>query len=147
MVGIVSVILLVVFAIASVLLILVVLIQDEQGEGIGGLFAGGSGASFGPRRGNILTRFTWIVGVVFLVGAFAVAWVNRTPEAADLAGKARIEQLQSGENKDWFVESDASGTSVQSSSSGSAAGGQTTATGAGTQTEAQAPTGSETKGQ
>ena len=39
---IVSGILLVIFVISSLLLIAIVLIQDEQGEGMGGLFGGGS---------------------------------------------------------------------------------------------------------
>jgi preprotein translocase subunit SecG len=102
--GIVSIVLLVLFVIACVLLVLVVLVQDEQGEGLGGLFAS-SGTSFGPRTGNILTRFTSVLGVVFLVGAFAVAWLNRTPEIGDVAEKARLEQLRGGNQEDWWVES------------------------------------------
>jgi preprotein translocase subunit SecG len=101
--GIVSVILLVIFVVACVLLVLVVLLQDEQGEGLGGLFSGSS-ASFGPRKGNVLTRFTTILGAAFLVGAFAVAWLNRTPEAGDVVRKARLEQLKSGQQSDWWVE-------------------------------------------
>ena len=101
--GIVSVILLVLFVIACVLLVLVVLIQDEHGEGLGGLFSTG-GTSFGPRTGNILTRFTSVLGVVFLVGAFAVAWLNRTPEIGDVVRKARLEQLQGANQESWWVE-------------------------------------------
>lgn len=102
--GIVSVIVLVVFVIACVLVVLLVLVQDEQGEGLGGLFAGSS-ASFGPRKGNVLTRFTGILGAVFLVGAFAVAWMNRTPEIGDVVRRARLEQLKTGQQSDWWVES------------------------------------------
>jgi preprotein translocase subunit SecG len=109
--GIVSVILLVVFVIACVLVVLLVLVQDEQGEGLGGLFAGSS-ASFGPRKGNVLTRFTGILGTVFLVGAFAVAWMNRTPEIGDVVRRARLEQLKTGQQQsDWWVE----GGTLQSS--------------------------------
>jgi len=102
--GIVSVVVLVILVIACALLVLVVLLQDEQGEGLGGLFAG-SGASFGPRKGNVLTRFTSILGIVFMIGAFAVAWLNRSVEVGDVVRRARLEQLKTGQQSDWWVES------------------------------------------
>jgi preprotein translocase subunit SecG len=126
--GIVSVILLIVFVIACVLLVLVVLVQDEHGEGLGGIFAGSS-ASYGPRKGSVLTRFTSILGAAFLVGAFAVAWLNRTPEIGDVVRKARLEQLKSGQQADWWVQSGASQTETTTG---------TTAAGASTGTQASA---------
>ena len=102
--GIISVVLLVLFIIAAALLILIVLVQDDQGEGFSGLF-GGSSASFGPRTGNILTRFTTVLAIVFMVGAFALAWLNRTPELGDVVSKARLESLRSDEDSSWWVES------------------------------------------
>ncbi len=125
--GIVSIVLLVVFVIACVLVVLVVLVQDEQGEGLGGLFAGSS-ASFGPRKGNVLTRFTGILGTVFLVGAFAVAWMNRTPEIGDVVRRARLEQLKTGNQSDWWVESGTlkSGTQTPGDSTAPAAAAEET---------------------
>lgn len=145
--GIVSVILLIIFVIASLLLILVVLVQDEQGEGLGGIF-GGSSASFGPRRGNVLTRFTAVLGAVFVVGALAVAWVNRTPEAGDVARKARLEKLKTEQSTDWFVESTPSGDmSAGQSSAAAATGSQEATTPAATSdAAAQGATGSTTQG-
>jgi preprotein translocase subunit SecG len=102
--GFLSVVLLVIFAIASVLMILVIMLQDDQGEGIGGLFGGGSSSAFGSRSGNILTRFTTILGAIFIVGAFALAWLNRTPESTDIVEKARLEQIQQSEQSNWWVE-------------------------------------------
>jgi len=116
--GLVSIVLLVIFVIGCVLLVLVILLQDEHGEGLGGLLAGSS-ASFGPRTGNVLTRFTSILAVVFLVGAFAVAWLNRTPEVGDVVRKARLEELKTGSQSDWWVQS--STTSGSSAGSGAAA--------------------------
>ncbi|MBN2565847.1 MAG: preprotein translocase subunit SecG [Candidatus Eisenbacteria bacterium] len=102
--GVISVVLLVLFVIASMLLVLVVLVQDDQGEGFGGLF-GGSAASFGARTGNILTKFPTVLAVAFLVGAFALAWLNRTPELGDVVNRARLESLRSGEeDENWWVE-------------------------------------------
>ena len=102
--GLISIVLLVIFALAALLMILVIMLQDDQGEGIGGLFGGGSASAFGPRSGNILTRFTSILGAIFIVGAFALAWLNRTPESSDILEKARLEQMQEAEDTDWWVE-------------------------------------------
>jgi preprotein translocase subunit SecG len=102
--GLISIILLVIFATGALLMILVIMLQDEQGEGLGGLFGGGSSTAFGSRSGNILTRFTSILGAVFIVGAFALAWLNRTPESSDLLEKARLEQMQKAEDSNWWVE-------------------------------------------
>ena len=103
--GLLSIVLLVIFALASVLMILVIMLQDDQGEGIGGLFGGGSSSVLGSRSGNILTRFTTVLGAIFIVGAFALAWLNRTPESTDIIQKARLEQMQqSEESNNWWVE-------------------------------------------
>ena len=102
--GFLSILLLVIFAIAALLMILVIMLQDDQGEGIGGLFGGGSSSAFGSRSGNILTRFTSILGAIFIVGAFALAWLNRTPESADIVEKARLERMKAAEDSNWWVE-------------------------------------------
>ena len=102
--GMLSIVLLVIFAIAALLMILVIMLQDDQGEGIGGLFGGGSSSAFGSRSGNILTRFTSILGAIFIVGAFALAWLNRTPESSDIVERARLEQIQAAEESNWWVE-------------------------------------------
>ena len=86
--GLIAIVLLVILVISAVLLVLVVLVQDDQGEGIGGIFGGGSNTAFGSRSGNVLTRFTAILAAVFLVCFFGLAWVNRTPEAGNVIGKA-----------------------------------------------------------
>ena len=101
--GLIGVLLLVVFSISSLLLIVIVLIQDEQGEGIGGLFGGGSSTAFGSRSGNILTKFTSILAAIFLVCSFALAWINRTPETGDLLGAARRGAGQEQSIDEWWV--------------------------------------------
>ncbi len=102
--GLVSILILIIFVLSALILILVVLIQDDQGEGLGGLFGGGSSSAFGPRTGNVLTRFTSVVAAIFLVTAFGIAWLNRTPEAGDILQKARVEKLKETEENDWWVE-------------------------------------------
>ena len=101
--SIISILLLVVCVTSAVLLIVIVLLQDEEGEGFGGLFGGGSSTTFGSRSGNILTKFTSIIAVVFMFGTFSLAWVNRTPETGNIIRRARIESLQESE-EDWWVQ-------------------------------------------
>ena len=74
--SIISIILVVIFATSALITILIILIQDDQGEGIGGMFGGGSSTPFGSRSGNVLTRFTGIVATVFICAALALAWVS-----------------------------------------------------------------------
>jgi preprotein translocase subunit SecG len=85
---------LIIFAISAVLLVLVIMVQDEQGEGVGGIFGGGSSTAFGSRSGNILTRITAILAGVFLVSALILTYINRTPSETTLETKARLKQLQ-----------------------------------------------------
>ena len=108
--GFLSVFLLVIFVIASLLLIGVVLIQDDQGEGLGGLFGGGA-TSFGSRSGNILTRFTSILAATFLICAFVLAWLNKTPEAGDVLGAARRGAAEESTVDEWWVIDDESDSS------------------------------------
>jgi preprotein translocase subunit SecG len=102
--GLISIILLVMFVIVSLLMMLVVLIQDDQGEGIAGMFGGAGTTPLGSRSGNVLTRFTSILGALFLFGAFALAWLNRTTESSNLEARARAEQLRQSQSTEWWVE-------------------------------------------
>jgi len=102
--GLISVILLVLFVIVSLILMLVVLAQDDQGEGIAGMFGGAGTTPLGSRSGNVLTRFTSVLGALFLFGAFALAWMNRTPESSNLEARARAEQLRRSQSSEWWVE-------------------------------------------
>jgi preprotein translocase subunit SecG len=99
-----GIILLVLFVLSAILLIVLVLLQDDQGEGLGGLFGGGSSAAFGSRSGNVLTRFTSILGAIFLTCSFGLAWVNKTPESGDVLGVARRERLKDAEEFTWWEE-------------------------------------------
>jgi preprotein translocase subunit SecG len=111
--GFLGILVLVILAISAVLLILVVLVQDEEGEGIGGLFSGGSSTPFGSRSGNILTRFTAILAVIFLSCVFILAWLNRSPSEGNVIGKARQEALETSESSTWWVELDKTNSGAQ----------------------------------
>ena len=101
--AIVSILILVVFVVSALLLMAVVLIQDDQGGGIGAMFGGGAGTPFGARTGNVMTRLTSILAVIFLAAAFTLAWMNRTPDAGNVIGRARAERMRSMERTDWWV--------------------------------------------
>jgi preprotein translocase subunit SecG len=76
--AILSTVLLVLFIVNAILLILLVLVQNEEGDSLGGIFAGGSSSAFGSRSGNVLTKTTSILGTLFLVISLSLALVNRT---------------------------------------------------------------------
>ncbi|HUX21214.1 MAG TPA: preprotein translocase subunit SecG [Spirochaetia bacterium] len=98
--GFLGIVLVVIFVAVSILLVGVVLLQDEQGEGLGGIFGGGSATPFGSRSGNILTRFTTILGAIFLFCAFGIAWVNRSTQSGDVLAAAK--KAQASQSSEWW---------------------------------------------
>lgn len=100
--GVIGTIFLIIFAIASVLIIALVMLQDEQGEGFGGLFGGGGGATpFGATTGNVLTKATTILGILFMVSSLAVALAYKSGESDNVIGESR--RAAAG-GQDWFLE-------------------------------------------
>ena len=97
--------LLVILIATALFLVVLVLMQDEQGEGLGGIFGGGNAAPVGNRSGNILTRATSVIATIFLVSLFAYAWINRTPESASIEAAARrLEGTDEGVYQWWRAE-------------------------------------------
>jgi preprotein translocase subunit SecG len=96
-----SVVLLVLFIIVAILLVLLVLVQSEEGDSLGGLFAGGSSSVFGSRSGNMLTKASSILGVLFLVLSFGMALLNRTPSDSGVEAAGRRAGTEQ-ENPDWW---------------------------------------------
>ena len=68
--GVIGVILLVAFVIVCILVVCLVLVQSEEGAGLGGLFGGASSTAFGSRSGNVLTRTTYILVTLFFLTSF-----------------------------------------------------------------------------
>ncbi len=101
--AIIGTLLLVIFVISAILLIIIVMMQDEQGDGLGGIFGGGSGAAFGSRSGNILTKTTSILGAIFILSSLGNAWINRTPGAGDVLGVAREQAVET--TSEWWNQS------------------------------------------
>jgi len=110
--AIIGTLLLVIFVVSAILLIIIVMMQDEQGDGLGGIFGGGSGAAFGSRSGNILTKTTSILGAIFILSSLGNAWINRTTSSGDVLGVAREEVVDSS-SEWWNNSADFDGTSLE----------------------------------
>ena len=98
--GVVSVIILIVFIIVSLLLIFSVAIQDEQSEGLVGIFGGGSQTAFGSQTSSVVTKATGILAALFLVLALLVAFINKTPSQDRLLDSVTTEQVQ--QTTEWW---------------------------------------------
>ena len=95
-----AVMLLVFFVLIAFLLVGMVLIQDEQRDGLAGMFDGGSQSTFGSRAGNVLTRTTTVLGALFIIMALGLAVKFRTADTGDVAAAAR--QANSKANTEWW---------------------------------------------
>ncbi|MCL2210453.1 MAG: preprotein translocase subunit SecG [Treponema sp.] len=101
--GILSIVLLVFFVINAIFLVLLVLIQNDEGGGLGGMFGGGSNTAFGSRSGNVLTRATTVLGALFLIISFGLALLSRTPGGAGIEEEAR-RLVTEGSSTQWIDE-------------------------------------------
>ncbi len=94
--GVIGIVLLVFFIIVALLLVMLVLVQDEEGDSLGGIFAGGSSSAFGSRSGNILTKATSVLGVLFLVLSLGLALVNRSDTGTGVEAAGRQISTEAG---------------------------------------------------
>lgn len=81
------------FLLASVLLILVVLIQRPQGGGLSGAFGAGAGSgqtAFGAKTGDALTWATVAMFVIWLLIAVTLVFWSRPQAAAPLGTNAGL---------------------------------------------------------
>lgn len=100
--GVLTTVLLVVFGISAVLLVIMILLQDEQSEGLGGIFGGGASNQVGNRKGNILTKTTTFLGTIFIVVAFATAWINHNTNDASGIEKAALAKQGASAGVEWW---------------------------------------------
>jgi len=97
--GILAILLLIFFVLVAFLLVGMVLIQDEQGDGLAGMFGGGSTSTFGSRSGNVLTKTTTVLGALFIVVALGLSVLFKTPDTGDVAAAAR---QQGAKTSEWW---------------------------------------------
>ncbi|HWR11579.1 MAG TPA: preprotein translocase subunit SecG [Rectinemataceae bacterium] len=98
--GFFAVLLLVLFVLVCALLIFLVIIQDEDSDSLGGIFAGGSASAFGSRSSNVVIKITYVLGALFFVTAFSMAIINKssTGNVEALATK----QAEQTTNTEWW---------------------------------------------
>lgn len=77
----------VVWAIAGILLILIILVQKGKGGGLGSAFGGGSSSLLGTKTGDFLTWFTIGLVVVFLLLSIVMAKAYRPSDLDILKAK------------------------------------------------------------
>jgi preprotein translocase subunit SecG len=74
-------ILIIVYIIVSVALIVIVLLQSGKGEGMAGVFGGGGSQTiFGARTGDVLTKSTTVLAVLFMCLSLALALLSTRSE-------------------------------------------------------------------
>lgn len=103
--GALSIVLTVLFVTVSILLIFMVAIQDEQSDGLGGVFGSAAQASFGSYTSSVVTKATAILGVAFMVLALCIALFNRAPSDASLLDLVNTDQVQ--QSQTWWADSPA----------------------------------------
>ncbi len=121
----VSIALLVFFIIVAFLIVGLVLLQNEEGDSLGGLFSGGSNSAFGSRSGNILTRATYTLITLFFVVTFFLAWLNKSPGDSGLQQDAQIQQAETA-TEWWKKDSDAENPAAESMETETPAASETT---------------------
>lgn len=101
----IGVVLLVCFVIVSLLLVLLVSIQDDGENGMGGLLGGRGTAAFGSHSASVLTKTTFVLVALFFVLSLGLALVNKAPKVAkDLMPAAVEAEAETTETTaDWWV--------------------------------------------
>ena len=95
-------ILTVLIIIASILLILVVLLQNGKGDGLASNFVAGN-QTFGVRQtADILEKITWGLVVVILVASIAATFAARTNSGNGVDITNQIENVTTGEQQPAF---------------------------------------------
>lgn len=69
-------ILMVIVIISMIGLIIIVLLQNDKTGGLGIIGGGSSQTGFGSRKADPIVRITQILGILFMVGSFLLAFMN-----------------------------------------------------------------------
>ncbi len=106
--NIVKTILLVAFVVIAVLLVLMVLVQNEESNGMGVAFGGGQTTAFGSHSASVLSKTTGVFVGLFFVIIFVLAFLNKTPADDSLQMVETATEVQgsaeSSSTTSWFEE-------------------------------------------
>ena len=86
--SILSIVLLVVFALVAVLLTFLIAIQSDGSTGLSGVFGGVSDSLFGGSANKALNKITTILAILFVVLALVCGFVNRSTTSDSLVESA-----------------------------------------------------------
>ncbi len=105
----VGIVLLVFFVIVSLLLVLLVAIQDDGESGMGGLLGGRGTAAFGSHSASVLTKATAVLVVLFFVLALGLALVNKPKHKAATIDEVKNtatseESIAENSSSAWWTE-------------------------------------------
>jgi preprotein translocase subunit SecG len=103
--GVLNVILMVIFIVVSILLVFIVAIQDEQSDGLGGVFGSAAQSSFGSHTSRVITKVSAILGAAFMILSLCIALVNKAPSEANLLDSVGSDQVQQSET--WWSDAPA----------------------------------------
>lgn len=78
--GVIGTVLLVCFVIVCLLLVLLVSVQDDGENGMGGLMGGRGTAAFGSHSASVLTKTTMVFVILFFALSVGLALVNKAPK-------------------------------------------------------------------
>lgn len=104
--GVIGTVLLVCFVIVSLLLVLLVSVQDDGENGMGGLMGGRGTTAFGSHSASVLTKTTMVFVVLFFALSIGLALVNKAPKVkGDLVPTEEIEAESATENSSQWWQS------------------------------------------
>lgn len=117
-----SVMILSLLVVVCLLVVTLVLLQTEEGDGLGGMFSGGSRSAFGSRSASVLTKTSYVMVGLFFGLTFFLALLNRAPDDTGLQKAAQQKQAETA--VEWWKHPPKEGAGAPTSpdSTGPAAG-------------------------
>ncbi|EEF84129.1 preprotein translocase subunit SecG [Borreliella spielmanii] len=100
----------IIFVIVSIFIVLLILIQDEQGDGIGGVFGGGSSSIFGAKSSSVAVKITGFFIALFFIFVVLLSFMNT--RRADNSFLNDIKTENNNSSTFWDNESNESDTNV-----------------------------------
>ena len=114
--GVIGTVLLVCFVIVCLFLVLLVSIQDDGENGMGGLMGGRGTAAFGSHSASVLTKNTMVFVILFFALTVGLAFVNKTPKVkGDLVPVTETQaetETTSESSTDWWSSTESNSETV-----------------------------------